>query len=97
MRKQTGGLDPEVLKAALEGLEAQLRGIEEQMKHVEAMLPGGRGRRAEIPPGTATAIGAERGGATRKKRTLSPEARARISAAQKRRWAAAKRGGKKRG
>jgi hypothetical protein len=72
--------DPLLLNATLEGLEAQKQRIEEQIRQVKAMLGGGkRGR----PPAAASSS-SER---PRKTRKLSAEARKRIAAAQKRRWA----------
>lgn len=67
-----------LLTAALEGLELQKQRIDEQIQEVRGLLgksPARRGR----PPGTsATKRAAGR---------LSPAARKRIAAAQKRRWA----------
>ena len=94
--KKAAGLDRDVLTAALEGLEAQKRKIEEQLGQVRSMLGGGAARRGRPPKsaraeqdGTAPAAA---GRGRRKRRKLSAEARARISAAQKKRWAAQKRG-----
>ncbi len=69
--------DTSLLSAALEGLEAQKRRIEEQIDKVQAMLGRRRGRPA------ANNQPVREGG----KRQLSPAARKRIAAAQKRRWA----------
>ncbi len=63
--------DPVLLEAALEGLENRKRQIEEQIRAVRAMLPSGF----------------KRSGAKPAKRDLSPEARKRIAAAQRKRWA----------
>ena len=64
--------DPLVLEAALEGLELQKKRIEAQMAEIRIQL----GKRTTV------------GGATEpKKRDLSAEARKRIAAAQKKRWA----------
>jgi hypothetical protein len=65
-----------LLSAALEGLELQKQRIEEQIREVRTLL--GKGRRGR-PPGSTN----------RKRRAgrLSTEARRRIAAAQKRRWA----------
>jgi hypothetical protein len=65
-----------LLSAALEGLELQKQRIEEQIREVRALL--GKGRRGR-PPGSVTH---KRGGGR-----LSAEARRRIAAAQRRRWA----------
>lgn len=66
-----------LLTAVLEGLELQKQRIDEQIREVRAMLgksPVRRGRR----PGSGVKRAAAR---------LSPAARKRIAAAQKRRWA----------
>ncbi len=73
--------DPSLLEAALEGLEIQKHRIEEQIEQVRTLLghnAGRRGRPAAKPAATATQS---------KKRVLSPAARKRIAAAQKKRWA----------
>jgi len=66
-----------LLKAALEGLELQRQRLEQQIEEIRQRLSGSPARR----PAKATAKRA------RRKRTLSPEARKRISEAQKKRWA----------
>jgi hypothetical protein len=68
-----------LLTAALEGLELQKQRIDEQIREVRALLGQGTGRRGR-PPGLAN----HKRGPGR----LSPAARKRIAAAQKRRWAA---------
>jgi hypothetical protein len=70
--------DSSLLKAALEGLELQKQRIEEQIVQVRQLLgrTNGRGRPSIKMTGAHVA-----------KRNLSPAARKRISAAQKRRWA----------
>ncbi len=68
----------ELLSAALEGLEAQKRRIDGQIAQVQAMLGRKRGR-----PAAAESPGAQSG----HRRELSPAARRRIAAAQKKRWA----------
>ncbi len=79
----------EILEAALHGLEAQRQKIEEQISEVRSLL----GKRVGRPPKAEAAAPAEESSgtetrATRKRRGLSPEARKRIAAAQKKRWAA---------
>ncbi len=69
----------ELLSAALLGLEAQREKIEEQIRQVQGML----GQRATKPASTNAASGRKASG----RRQLSPGARKRIAAAQKRRWA----------
>ncbi len=73
-----------ILQAALEGLEAQKARVEDQIRQVRAAL-GGKSLAAAKP--AAEAAPAETGGETRGKRELSAAARARIAAAQKKRWA----------
>jgi hypothetical protein len=71
--------DPSFLTAALEGLELQKQRIEDQIRQVKAMLgKGSRATSGSAPTAAPTA---------RKKRVLSPAARKRIAAAQKKRWA----------
>jgi hypothetical protein len=76
----------EILEAALQGLEAQRQKLDDQIAQVRSLI----GRRLGRPPrssnGVAAATGSSRAG--RRKRVLSPEARKRIAAAQKKRWAA---------
>jgi hypothetical protein len=75
--------DDNLLSAALEGLEAQKARIEEQIRQVRAML----GRRGPGRREAAAAAPAERPAPAGGRRQLSPAARKRIAAAQKRRWA----------
>lgn len=82
MPRHTNVQNPELLKAALEGLEAQKKRIEEQIGQVQAMLGRRRGR---PPASAAAAVPAVEKPARRRK--LSAAARKRIAAAQKRRWA----------
>jgi hypothetical protein len=84
MAKQSAAPHREILEAALHGLEAQKHKLDEQIAQVRSML-GGRAAK----PGKAAgwAVGGATNGAPRK-RILSPEARQRIAAAQKKRWAA---------
>ncbi len=84
--------DPALLAAALEGLELQRKRIDAQMATVRSMMSG----RKAAAPATASetaataapkAPKAPKATKTRKKRVLSEEARLRIAAAQKKRWA----------
>ena len=70
--------DQLLLQAALEGLEIQKQRIEEQIAHVRSRLGGKLPRRE----GAAVKVAV-----VRKRRELSPAARRRIAAAQKKRWA----------
>lgn len=78
--------DPALLAAALEGLELQRKRIDDQIATVRAML-GGKKAAASAPPAAAVAP-------IRRKRVLSEEARQRIAAAQKKRWASFRKGKK---
>jgi hypothetical protein len=74
----------EIFQAALEGLEAQREKLDQQIAEVRRVL-GSRAGRKTNSGGSETNQAAPRKG--RKKRTLSPEARKKIAAAQKKRWA----------
>ena len=87
MAKVSSGPNREILEAALQGLEAQKQKLDDQIAQVRSML----GRRAGRPSKSAPASSAgsvASPAAGRRKRVLSPEARKRIAAAQKKRWAA---------
>lgn len=73
----------EILEAALQGLEIQREKLDEQIAQVRSLL----GKRVGRPPkgGQSAARAVKRSGRSRQ---LSEEARKRIAAAQKRRWAA---------
>jgi hypothetical protein len=83
MAKQTAAPHREILEAALHGLEAQKQRVDEQIAQVRSML-GGRAAK----PAKATAWAGVATNGVPRKRILSPEARQRIAAAQKKRWAA---------
>jgi hypothetical protein len=85
MTKQSATPHHEILEAALQGLEAQKHKLEDQIAQVRSMLGGRATKQAKAP---AWANGSASGGGSPKKRVLSPEARQRIAAAQKKRWAA---------
>jgi hypothetical protein len=70
-----------LLEAALEGLELRRKRLEEEIQHVRTLL-GRRGRGR--PPKSTDDSGQP---AASRKRRLNPEARKRIAAAQKKRWA----------
>jgi hypothetical protein len=74
----------EILEAALQGLEAQKQRLDEQIAEVRAMM----GQRGGRPAKRAAGGGGNSAATSRKKRVLSAEARKRIAAAQKKRWAA---------
>jgi hypothetical protein len=75
----------EILEAALQGLEIQKEKLDEQIAQVRSLI----GRRVGRPPkGNDSGSQSPARQHGRKKRVLSPEARKRIAAAQKKRWAA---------
>ena len=86
MAKTSSGPSREILEAALQGLEAQRQKLDEQISEVRSLL----GRRVGRPPkaGAGEAKASTASAAPRKRRGLSEEARKRIAAAQKKRWAA---------
>jgi hypothetical protein len=89
MAKTSAAPNHEIFQAALQGLENQRQQLDEQIAHVRSLM----GRRVGRPPkqsggGGATKAASGGGGGGRKKRVLSAEARKRIAAAQKKRWAA---------
>jgi hypothetical protein len=84
MAKTSPEANREILEAALHGLELQREKLEEQIAQVRSML----GRRVGRPPKPAHAAAEGRRGSSRPRRQLSEEARKRIAAAQKKRWAA---------
>lgn len=86
MAKKSATPSREILEAALQGLESQRQKLDEQIAEVRALM-GGRGGRSSRGNGggNGRATPARTG---RKRRVLSPDARKRIAAAQKKRWAA---------
>jgi peptidoglycan hydrolase CwlO-like protein len=76
----------EILEAAVQGLEAQRQKLDEQIAEVRGLM-GQRSGRAPKAHASERGNNSAEGG-RRKKRVLSAEARKRIAAAQKKRWAA---------
>jgi hypothetical protein len=74
--------DPGILQAALLGYQQQLEEINGKIADLRRRL-GGRG--------STPAAGVAPRATSQKKHRISPEGRARIAAAQRRRWAAAKK------
>ena len=74
--------DPGILQAALLGYQQQLEVINAKIAELKRRL-GGRGA---APSGVSARP-------SQKKHRISPEGRARIAAAQRKRWAAAKKAG----
>jgi hypothetical protein len=64
--------------------------IEEAIMALERLAAGTRGKRRGRPPKWMSDSGADVVGEVLKKRTVSPAARKRMAAAQKKRWAARK-------
>jgi len=85
MAKASATPSREILEAALQGLESQRNRLDNQIAEVRGLLGGRAGRPAKTHS-TNTAGSTAQG--PRKKRVLSAEARKRIAAAQKKRWAA---------
>jgi hypothetical protein len=75
----------EILEAALQGLEAQKQKLEDQISQVRGLLGRRPGRPAK---NSRPVVASAEPAAVRPKRVLSAEARKRIAAAQKKRWAA---------
>src|SRR5713226_7758020 len=89
MPRATPVVNKGILTAALEGLELQKQRIEQQVTQVRAMLgirPRGRPRKSAPPaPAFSPQPASKRG-------TMSAAGRRRIALAQKKRWAAFKKG-----
>lgn len=78
--------DPLLLRALLNGLAIEKQSLDAKIAAVNAAL--GKGRPGRKPKAdTAEGESAPAASAPKKKRTLSAAARARIAAAQKKRWA----------
>ena len=105
MAKSSAAPSKEILEAALQGLESQREHLDKQIAQVRSLLggraPAATGRRAGRPAKKHAAVAAaaatpaaaqSSSQPARKKRALSPEARKRIAAAQKKRWAAFRKG-----
>jgi len=76
--------DTTTLEAALVGLELKRNEIDGLISKIKKQLGGKSSSTLSV---SAPAAAAKSQGGARKKRVLSPEARKRIAAAQKRRWA----------
>ncbi len=82
MARPTSNLqDPSILSATLEGLELQRKRLDDQIAMVRSLLGGRKSSASASAPASESAP-------VRRKRVLSEEARLRIAAAQKKRWAA---------
>ena len=79
--------DAEILEAALLGLERQRSEIEEKMAELRRQLDDRAGR-----PARSTAAVNAAAPTVPKKRTMSAAGRRRVAAAQRKRWAALKKG-----
>jgi hypothetical protein len=85
MAKNLTAPSPEILTAALQGLELQRDKLDEQIAQVRALLRRKPGRPAKVAVAHLVSLPAV---SAANKRVLSSEARKRIAAAQKKRWAA---------
>ena len=83
MKRATSSL-ASFYKVALQGLEAEKERIESEIRTVRALYARQSGG---VPVLSKVAVEAPAAGKTRKVRNLSAAARARIAAAQKKRWA----------
>ncbi|MEP7361616.1 MAG: hypothetical protein ABI972_00030 [Acidobacteriota bacterium] len=79
-------MDKLLLEAALEGLTLQLDRVAGQIAQVQAMMGKRKAGRPKASESASGAVAAPK--KPKKRRTMSPEARERIAAAQKKRWAA---------
>ena|ERR1041384_74389 len=79
MPKQT--LTPAIINAAIDGFEAQKRQIDDQIAELRNLLPNPRGEGGEDHTRS-------------NRRKMSAAARARIAAAQRKRWAESRKQGK---
>ena len=82
-RGRSASPDTTTLEAALVGLELKKAEIDGLFGKIKKQL----GRRSSSTSAASSAPAAKSQGAPRKKRVLSAEARKRIAAAQRRRWA----------
>ena|ERR1051326_6088670 len=93
MPTQTATLSSDVLNAALAGLEAQKQTLEQHIQQVRSMLGIAPRRRGRPPKSAASTTGTSTATMpAQKRRKRSPEVRARMAAAQRKRWAALKAG-----
>lgn len=87
MTKKQASPTYEILEAALQGLEAQRQKLDEQITQVRSMMGSRSGRASKNAYTLVEGLGSRNAGEG-KRRVLSAEARKRIAAAQKKRWAA---------
>jgi hypothetical protein len=83
-RGRTASPDTTTLEAALVGLELKRNEIDGLIAKIKRQLGGKTSSTLSVSSAPAAT---KSQGSSRKKRVLSPEARKRIAAAQKRRWA----------
>lgn len=88
MAKPSAAPSREILEAALQGLEAQRQKLDEQIGQVRSLIGHRPGRPSRATGGSDSSANTSAKPAGRRKRVLSAEARKRIAAAQKKRWAA---------
>jgi peptidoglycan hydrolase CwlO-like protein len=87
MAKASASPSKEILEAALQGLETQRQKLDEQISQVRSMMGQSSPRSAKRAGSEGGESAATSNQSGRRKRVLSPEARKRIAAAQKKRWA----------
>jgi peptidoglycan hydrolase CwlO-like protein len=87
MAKTSASPSREILEAALQGLEVQREKLDRQISEVRSLLSGRAATKSTKEPAKSQSSTSS-GRSPRKKRALSQEARNRIAAAQKKRWAA---------
>lgn len=81
--------DELILEAALIGLEQKKIEVQNRIDEIRRILHGGPKVVAKAQPAQQETAGAAP--AQKRRRTMSPEARERIAAAQRKRWAASKK------
>lgn len=87
MARAKNNQDTTLLEMALVGYEFQKQKIDEKIREIRAVLGGARASTKVAATSDAEPARATKKAGPKKRRTLSAEARKRIAAAQKRRWA----------
>lgn len=90
------GPDPELIRLAIAGIDAEAGELQRQLKELQekkVQFAKLTGVRPAAP--VASPVKAETGGAKKKRRKMSPEARKKLAIAAKARWAKVKASGKK--
>lgn len=87
MARAKNNQDTTLLEMALVGYEFEKQKIDEKIREIRAILGGVRTSTKVAATSPAEPARAAKSAGPKKRRTLSAEARKRIAAAQKRRWA----------